>query len=384
MNGTQMEAPAKVRAQAETFSATLNRLQEQQAAKVDVVLGTKSDVRFVLPVEDGIARPRIAFGEKVPNIGGMEFNVLDHAHRQMADRVRVPWNFYDRLRNDHPDVLVTTMNTLWDREPDSHLVRTLNNGVRDVRAWLSDRYRVIDNLPFLLTALEEAEKHGAQVATANVDETRLYVKLLTQRVQVMNLGDPIQAGVIIRNSEVGDGKIEVAPFTINQACWNGAVSTKNYSRIHLGGILDDGIQSAETQLKESDAIFSAIRDWVRYALAPENLAEIVAAFERAEANRIRELAPPKLAVANVVRFAGLNRADADSVFERYLRADRDTQFSLAGAVTEQAHQGSYTYRKQVDLEEAGGKLSEMTPAEFNRLITRPLSDKDLVATYSKN
>lgn len=389
MEGTQLET---TQAQAhgmvtgrridETFSATLERLRAQERSKVDVVVNTADHLQLIAPVEDGAARLRLAFSEHVPHVGGSDFSVIEHAHRQIASRTQVPWNFYDRLRNDHPDVLVNTMNTLWSREPEQRLVRTFVNGERTARAWLSDRYRVVDNLPFLTAALEEAERHGAQVVTAHVDETRLYVKLLTPRQTDVAKGDPIQAGVIISNSEVGDGKVSVSPFVMRLVCTNGMVAAQNYSKMHLGASLDDGIQSAETQEKESAWIFSAIQDWIKHALAEDNLSKIAAAFQRSQEVRIDTSA--KLAVANVVRHGGLSKVEAGGVLDRYLRADNDSQFTLVNAVTHLAHSGTESYRRQVELEELGGKLLDMQAQEFTRLVGRSLSDKELIGAFGAN
>ncbi len=368
---------------AHSFSATLNRLKEEQKNKVDVVLDTRSHTRLVVPVNDGeIGQVAMEFQSGVPALDGKVFPITQHAHQQMAGRSQVPWKFYDRLKNNHPDVLVQTMNTLWEREPENRLVRTLGNGRSSVRAWLSDRYRVVDNLPFLTAALEEAEKHGAQVMSASVDDTRLYVKLLTPRHVAIDVGDYVQGGAIIRNSEVGDGKIEVSPFTYRLRCKNGAIGMDNYGRIHLGGNLDDGIQSIETQEKESSWIFSAIQDWLRFALGPQNLDKMVEQFKRSKDVRVDSSA--RLAVANVVRMGGLGKTEAEGVLERYLRADNDTQFSLVNAVTEQAHADGDDYRRQVELEELGGQLLEMEAVQFGRLVSRSLTEKELAGAFSAN
>jgi hypothetical protein len=378
-----MEAqPMTGRNARETFGAVITQLEAEERAKIDLVLGTqRPNMEMVLPVSaEAVQAPRIVFGPAVPEIGGGEYEINEHAHRQIAARAQVHWNYYDRLRNDHPDLLTHTMNTLWHREPEQRLVRTLGNGHPTVRAWLSDSYRVVDNLPFLKAALVEAERQGAQVISAHCDETRLYAKLLTPRVRAVKAGDPIQAGVIIRNSEVGDGKISVSPFVMMLRCTNGAVGTKNYNRIHLGGTLDEGIQSVETQQKESAWIFSAIADWIKFALAPENLDEIVAQFAAADAVKVE--APAKLAVANVVRLGGLNKTEGDAVLERYLRANEDTQRTVVDVVTAYAHENArLSYRRQVELEEFGGSLLEMNEKQFHALVYRPLSEKELAGAF---
>ena len=367
----------------DTFSPAVDRLRAEEAAKVDVVLSTVRDVRMV-PGGDRFTDLR--FENEVPRLGEVgPVPIFDHAHGQIAGRTGIPLAFYWRLAGDHPDVLAHTVNTLWEREPKQHMIRAfVGNGDAPfgVRAVLSNRYRVVDNLPFLTSALEEAESQGAVVKSAHVDNTRLYVKLVTPRVKDIKEGDAVQAGAIIRNSEVGDGRIEVAPFVVFLACDNGMVSQTNYTRIHLGGILQEGIQSAETQMKESDAIFSSIKDWLRYSLSPDNLDEIIERIRDADANRIET--PARLAVANIVRMGGLTHVESDGVLERFLRANNDTQRTMIDSVTHLARSSGLNYRHQVELEEFGGKLLEMEAQKFTAMVGQPLNDREIRDAFSQN
>ena len=387
-----------------TFSSTLERLRAQDEAKVDLVLNTREDVEMIAAThrekllvhgtDEDVGNIMVRFSDRVPELGGSESTagvrgrsilpVQDQAHRQIAARSKVPLTFYRRLAETHPDLLAHTVSALWRREPKPTLVRAFRGGTefQGVRAMLSDRYRVVDNLPFLMAALQEAEQHGAKTESAHVDDTRLYVKLLTPRVETVRAGDAVQAGAIIRNSEVGDGLISVAPFVKFLVCSNGMVSDTQFNRVHLGGTLDVGIQSSETQAKESEYIFSAVRDWLRHALGPDSLEEIVEQIKGANATRIDT--QPRLAVANIVRKGGLTQAEGDGVLERFLRADNDSHRTMVDAVTHLAHTGGHNYRRQVELEALGGKLLSMEGEQFKRLTARSLSDKDVRTSFSVN
>lgn len=367
-----------------TFSSTLERLRAQEQAKVDVVLDTRDDVRMVPTAGEDLPRVMMEFAGRVPGLGDTGLPVHDHAHKQIARRSNIPVPFYRRLEETHPDLLAHTVSTLWRREPKPTLVRAFaaDSENEGVRAMLSDRYRVVDNLSFLTAALQEAEQHGAVVESAHVDDTRLYAKLLTPRIETVKQGDAVQAGAIIRNSEVGDGRISVAPFIKFLICSNGMVSDKQYNRFHLGGVLDAGIQSAETQHRENEYIFSAVRDWLRFVLGPDSTEEIVAQIQQADATRID--AAPRLAVANVVRRGGLSKSEGDGVLERFLRADNDSHRSMVDAVTHLAHTGEHEYRRQVELEEFGGKLLAMESDKFVGMVARGLPDKEVRASFSSN
>jgi len=74
--------------------------------------------------------------------GSHTFNIGEIAHDQIGTRLKIPAAFYDRCRESHPDLLAQNVNTLFQREPSRQTIRTLDG---TARAFLSDRYRAIDN-----------------------------------------------------------------------------------------------------------------------------------------------------------------------------------------------------------------------------------------------
>lgn len=373
------EAPA----QGQSFEDVVARLRAERDAKVDVVLNTRDHVEMVVPAEQGQPRTEIEFDTPdYPELDGLSMHATDWAHRGIAGRSHIPWNYYDRLRGDYPVLLARNVNTLWNGEPENRLVRTLQNGDRRVRAWLSDRFRVLDNLPFVQTVLGVATEHGAEIHTCNVSDERLYIKLVTPQQREVRAGDAVQAGIVIRNSEVGDGRVSIRPFVLRLVCTNGMVSTTGYAKVHLGSQLDEGIMSYDTLRKENEAVWAKVRDWTKYALAPDNLEEIVEQLQRADRNRLQVAA--KHAVANVVRSTSLSQGEGDRVLEHYLRnahRDGESQFGIVNAVT-RAAQDAGSYRRATELEEEGGKLLSRDPAEFVRMASRPLSDKEIAGAFT--
>ena len=73
---------------------------------------------------------------------GGSFGVTDNARRQLAEKLKIPFPFFQRLEVNHPDLLSQNVNTLLHREPQRPMVRTLDG---NVRAFLSDSYRPLDN-----------------------------------------------------------------------------------------------------------------------------------------------------------------------------------------------------------------------------------------------
>ena len=65
------------------------------------------------------------------------------AHRQIGTHLRIPAAYYDRMREERPDLLAYNANTWFKQENSQRMLRTLDGSAR---AYLSNRYRRIDNL----------------------------------------------------------------------------------------------------------------------------------------------------------------------------------------------------------------------------------------------
>ena len=65
------------------------------------------------------------------------------AHRQVGTRLGIPASYYDRMLSDYPELLAQNVNAWFQREPATRMIRTMAG---TARAFLSNRYRRIDNL----------------------------------------------------------------------------------------------------------------------------------------------------------------------------------------------------------------------------------------------
>lgn len=65
------------------------------------------------------------------------------AHRQIGTHLRIPAAYYDRMREERPDLLAYNANTWFKQENSQRMLRTLDGSAR---AYLSNRYRRIDNI----------------------------------------------------------------------------------------------------------------------------------------------------------------------------------------------------------------------------------------------
>jgi len=71
----------------------------------------------------------------------------------------------------HPDVLASTVNALFQREPDQRMIRTLDGRVR---AFLSDRYRPLDNDELAEVVFPTLANLDVEILSCEITERRLY------------------------------------------------------------------------------------------------------------------------------------------------------------------------------------------------------------------
>jgi hypothetical protein len=72
----------------------------------------------------------------------VHYGVTPLARRQLADKLKIPYAYFERMREDQPALLDRNVNTWLQSEDERRMLRTLDG---QVRAVLSDRYRRLDN-----------------------------------------------------------------------------------------------------------------------------------------------------------------------------------------------------------------------------------------------
>ena len=80
-----------------------------------------------------------------------------YAHGQMASKLSIPKVYYDRMLNNSPQLLADNVNHWLGGSDDTSLIRSLRG---QMRAVLSDRYRIVDNHDILAMVLPELAAMG--------------------------------------------------------------------------------------------------------------------------------------------------------------------------------------------------------------------------------
>lgn len=348
-----------------TLSALAARVADEQTRKRDIV----ADTRTMQFSSNGVTRLLVDEAESVS-----EFDVTEHAHGQIATHIGVPKRYYDRMRSEAPKLLDQNANhwlhTQTGPKGDSvrRMLRTFTPlpgeetaGV--VRGFLSDRYKRLDYadlLEHVMPVLAEIGVDNGSVVSCNLSDTRFYLKVLCPRIfDEVNVGDVVQAGVVISNSEVGAGALGVEPLVFTLACKNGMiVADKTMRRYHVGRRIEDSeeamaVFSDKTLALDDAALFAKVGDVVRAAADQAKFSMIVAGLRDLAAHRVTR--NPVEAVEVLAKRATLTEDESGSILEHLIEGADLSAYGYLNAVT-RAAQDVPEYERATELERLGGQI----------------------------
>lgn len=335
----------------ENFEMLWKKLQEERAGMKDYVANTK---KLKFETNEGTSTLLM---EEQPNTF-TRFGVTELAHRQMADRLKIPYKYYELMRTSQPELLDTNVNTWLYNKPENRMIRTMFG---NVRAFLSDRYQRIDNLELAYRIVKVmGENQNWAVGSCEVTDNRLYVKVVSDKLKTEVVpGDVVQAGFVVSNSEVGLGSVKIEPLVYRLVCKNGLiVQDRVHQRYHVGQRCvetDFGTElfRDETIKTDQKAYFMKIEDILRGALNKELFENAVDRMRQAKMRRID--ADPVETVKVLADSYRFTEAEQMQVGAHYISGNDYTQYGLVNAVT-RASQDIDDYNRATEFEKFGGQL----------------------------
>lgn len=313
--------------------------------------------------------------------GGMELNGT--AHAQLAATLGIPKAYYDLCLQQAPDLLATNVNRWLKDKPATKLVRTLDDRVRAI---LSDSYRPLDNFDLAEAVLPKLQDLDAHVVSGEVTDSRFYLKAVTPKIagvvgkirphqagdSVGMIDDIVQAGVVISNSEIGQGSLRVEALTYRLVCLNGAIHEAAVRQAHLGrgargqDVLEDAREFFRTETRQADdrAFFLKVQDAVS-ALFNQGLFEKRLDKMKAAKDQVIDGDPVRVVEATARRF-GLGEEERGGIMKHLIAGGDLSSFGLAQAVT-RASQDVQDYTLATEMEAIGGKLLELPQKDWKSL-----------------
>ena len=383
-----------------TLADLASLLTEQQARKIDVVAPASKlrSERGQLVIEgaapiiedDGVTDPN---GRYAPT------RVADEG---IAHKLGIPLPYVRTLRESRGDLFDANVNGWlhgWEPGPEIGIGASLTDAVKPdprsflvrcfrgddgqpgiARAFLSDSYKVIDNLDALTAALDGIRQSGAAIEIDGCDLTdrRMYVRVRAPEVQALapalleryrspfsgasGADNPtVFAGLVLSNSETGGGAFTIVPRLTVQVCSNGMTINRDAVRaIHLGEKLDEGVirWSEDTQRKNLELITAKARDAVSTFLDVEYMERVIRRLEETAGTPVSDAPAVVEAVAKKLSFS---KEQTAGVLDHFIKGADLTAGGVMHAVTSFA-QTITDADVAADFEAAGVRAMELAAA----------------------
>lgn len=301
----------------------------------------------------------------------IELDINGIAHNQIGQNLSIPAKYYDKMLSENPSLLAENVNSWFRLDPKKRMIRTLDG---TARAFLSDRYRRIDNYEIaqmVLPVLSEIPQ--AKIESCEITDQRMYIKVVNERLTSEVVpGDIVQSGMIITNSEVGLGSMTVQPLVYRLVCSNGMVVNDAKTRKYHAGrgneaTEDYTLYSNETLMADDKALMLKIRDTVMAVVDETKFEKVVGMMRQAKDAKITTGNIPAMVEMAGTDF-GLTKKEGESVLDYLIRGGDLSLYGLANSVT-RAAQDVASYDRSTAMESIGYSILGMTSKQWNKLNT---------------
>lgn len=347
---------------------------DELAAEVERRAGVTQDL--VLPVEKleavvvkagGGLEVRLAVAEGKKKA----FRVTQNAQAQLGKYTGISLRQYWEMQVKDPELLARDINrSLKSKAGDSRLLRTVDGALR---AFLSERYRGLENRDLVEAVLPVLKERDLMIASCFVSDILLYIKAVDRRIERdvptgRRLGDgsntrfdTISPGIVVSNSEIEEDALTIEASIWTLACTNLAIMGQAVERYHL-----DALLGGETRKLSAAATRSRLRDLVSLSLDKANL--------EADAKRLKRAAEDPVELDEAVDVVGragesfsLTAGEMRSVLQRFVEGEDFTRYGLHAAIT-RASADVADYDRATELERLGGRVIALPAAEWNPIL----------------
>lgn len=345
-----------------------------------------------------------------------EFSVRDISHQHLAELSGIEKRYYQRMRDESPELLDHNVNHwLQANQAQRRILRALepfeatqpqpadkrSGRVSQARAIVSPRYAILDN-DGLLSAIEPViANQGLTVESCELTDEKLTLKMVSARTtHEVQVGDPVQFGIMISNSEVRSAAINITWFVKRLVCLNGLILPGPYGRVvsrrHVGrdwSLLRhakgrtaplNAESAATTQALQSQNSHYGVllkgeerRNWengiwdnLRETLSERlHASNVTALFERLQATTaLRSDITPQEITERIGQRYQLSVQEQMAVLQQLEMGDGVTLWNLLNSVTRIANDAP-SYSRATDLEQIGGFLANLSEREWGHLTS---------------
>ena len=278
-------------------------------------------------------------GIELPN-GHGTLPLTQHAHMQVSNVCEIPWSYYRKLMDTGSlELLSRNVNRFLpqhkDDAPKKKLIRITDGRIR---AYLSSRYKCLDNLSLLNCFIEKIKDHEVNYVGAEIDDKYLCVKaIFPDKEGDVKPGDTIRQGIMLLNSEVGASSLVVKPMFWRLVCSNGAIAFDGYGdknstvrAVHIGRDRNLGFYSDKIMQKEAELTWLKVEESIDHAMNGLFLDEYIGKAKKALEIHFDD--PVKI-VDNVAMKYKWTNEEKNKVQNNFTNGEDSSLYGLSNAIT---------------------------------------------------
>lgn len=326
-------------------------LERQRKVRKDFIVDTK-----VLSMETDAGQSVLSLtsGNEIKR-----YLVNEVAHQQIASRLNIPYRYYQKMQKEYPELLDQNVNGWFTHNPERRMLRTLDGRVR---AFLSNRYRRLDNLELCAAILPIInEMKSASIESCEVTESHMYLKVINKKLKAeVAVNDVVQAGFVVSNSEIGLGSLKVEPLVYRLVCKNGLIckdfSQKKYHVGRRADLAEDAaydLYSDETLHADDRAFFMKVQDIIRHAVDESRF--LLTVNKMREALHIPLKHDPVQEVELLSDTYQLTQGERGDILRELFMGHDLSRYGMVNAVTA-ASKLAQSYDRATELERIGGDI----------------------------
>lgn len=336
------------------------------------------------------------------------FPMTQHMLTQIANHITVPMRLIDNILTKGTQREAQSLCHFMTARLQSHeairMVRTQSRFYEEpvARAFVSDRYREIDHWPLAQAIIPILNIHPhLKLISAGVTDTHMYLKIVSTmpemsqnigtvfNTQGKEVGDILQFGVMITNSEVGASSVRVTPFMFRLACTNGAVMADELNSIkktHIGRQIkgSSGQEITDRGPVSSTTTFLAdVEVMVDTALKDATLAKKIAdKFKLSKKSLLT--GDPGAVMDHIGKMYGLFQEEV-KMMTKYLVQNLDmNKFGVINAITQYAARNkSASYDRITEIEAVGGRVLDMSLNVWAKVSKLEYTPEDIAEMTKK-
>lgn len=361
-----------------------NEIERRQDSKLDIVAAMPK-----LSIELSDKRePRML--ATLPKEGLKSFGINRLAHNQMAEQLKIPAAYYNRMLAEQPQLLVANINTWLQNPPQSsdakeratetrrRMVRTMDG---NVRAFLSDRYRSLENEDLAEAVLPVLLERKLIIISCDITETRLYIKAVDPALErdvpkghkrgdgSHVIYDTCSPAITISNSEVGCGALSIETGTYTKACTNLAMFGASMRKYHTGAraeLSDEvyALLSDRTKRITDAAVWSQVRDLVGAAFDREKFDATIDKLANAGKQKIED--DVVQVIERVAKRFTFSDTEKSGVLKRLIEGADLSRYGLHAAITRHSADVD-DYDRATALEKLGGEIIELPKSDWQEI-----------------